>query len=113
MAVATVDNVSGLVLNALETGGSGVSPDAVGGNVKRPVPFPFNANGSYPASGSTSKVLVVRERDLVNRQQAQQPSMPADEINEMIQKGWITVSYAPDTSAGGGIDTEDELIAAL
>jgi hypothetical protein len=55
----------------------------------------------------------VRERDLIVRQQAQQPSMPADEINEMIQKGWITVSYAPDTSAGGGIDTEDELIAAL
>lgn len=111
MAVATVTNTSGLVLNALETGGSGVSPDAVGGNVARPVPFPFGSNGSYAIGGN--KVLPVRERDLIVRQQPQQPSMPADSLNEMIQKGWITVAYAADASAGGGLDTEDELIAAI
>jgi hypothetical protein len=110
MATALVSNTSGLILNALETGGSGVSPDAVGGNVKRPVPFPFGSNGSYAVGGS--KTLVVRDRDLVNRQQAQQPSMPADEINEMIQKGWITVAYTAEAAATS-IDTEDAFIAAL
>lgn len=110
MAVATVTNTSGLVLNTPEVGGSGVSPDAVGGNITRPVPFPFGSNGAYAVAGS--KALPVRERDLVNRQQAQQPSMPADELNEMIQKGWITVAYAGDTSASF-LDTEDELISAV
>lgn len=105
MAVATVTNTSGLVLNALETGGSGVSPDAVGGNVARPVPFPFGSNGSYAVGGN--KELVVRTRDLINRQQAQQPSMPADEIDALIQKGWLTVAYAEDATSS---DTEDALI---
>ncbi len=108
MAVATVTNTSGLVLNALEQGLSGVSSDAVGGNVLRPVPFPFNMNGSYAIGGN--KVLPMRERDIIVRQQPQQPEMPADELNNYVQRGWITFAVAADATPR---DVEDEVINSI
>ena len=115
MAVATLTNTSAsapggaVVLNALQSGGYGISPDAVGGNVARPLPFPFNANGSV-ASAATL-VLPVRERDLIVRQQPQQPSMPADELNNYIQRGWITVAVAAETATV--LDVEDNFITSI
>jgi len=93
-------------LNILETGGNGISPDAVGGNVLRPLPFPFGANGSLAPAGTLE--LGIRERDLVNRQQAQQPSMPADEWQDLVQKGWVSLSFT--RVATGGSDVESDLI---
>ena len=109
MAVATVTNTSGLALNTPETGGYGISPDAVGGNIARPVPFPFGSNGVYAIGGS--KTLPVRERDLIIRQQPQQADLPADELNNYIQRGWLTVAYAAETASV--IDTEDNLISSI
>ena len=109
MAVATVTNSSGLVLNALQSGGYGISPDAVGGNVERPVPFPFGSNGSYAVGAS--KTLAVRERDLSVRPQAQQPMLPADELNNYVQRGWLTISFAAETASV--IDVEDNLISSI
>lgn len=108
MALVTIANTSGLVLNTPEVGGNGVSPDAVGGNITRPIPFPFGSNGAYAVAAS--KQLPVRERDLIIRQQPQQPSMPADELNELVQKGWITFTAAVDATPG---DVEDEFINAV
>ena len=105
-----VENLYSEALNVLETGGNGVSPDAVGGNILRPLPFPFGSNGSL-AAGATSAALGIRERDLVNRQQAQQPSMPADEWQDLVQKGWVGLTFA--RVATGGSDVESDLIDAF
>ena len=104
-----VTNTYSLALNVLETGGNGVSPDAVGGNILRPLPFPFGSNGSL-AAGATSDALGIRERDLVNRQQAQQPSMPADEWQDLVQKGWVTLVF---TVAGTTSDVESNMLDAI
>lgn len=109
MAIATLTNTYTQALNVPEVGGSGVSPDAVGGNVLRPLPFPFNRNGSLASLASVD--LPVRQRDLIVRQQPQSPSMPADELNNYIQRGWLSVSFAAETAAIQ--DVEDSLISAL
>lgn len=116
MAIATLTNTSGLTLNTPQTGGYGISPDAVGGNIARPLPFPFDRNGAL-ADGN-DLVLPVRERDLVVRQQAQQPSLPADELQELVQKGWVEVEFAADATVTAGLtptapDVEDAFVKAF
>lgn len=108
MALLTVTNETSRILNRPETGGNGVSPDAVGGNVLDPLPFPFNANGTIAASGS--KQLGVHARDLSVRQQPQQPMIPADEWAALVQAGTVSLAFAADAQS---TDAEDALGAAL
>lgn len=108
MALLEVRNDSGRILNRLEVGGNGVSPDAVGGNVLDPLPYPFNANG--PLAASAYRELGVHARDFSVRPQAQQPMMPADEWNQMVQAGLVSLSFTADARS---FDPEDLLGAAL
>lgn len=108
MALLEVTNESARVLNRLEEGGNGVSPDAVGGNVLDPLPFPFNANGSLAVGAS--RELPVHGRDFNVRQQMQQPMLPADEWNQMVQAGLVSLSFTYDARS---LDPEDMLAHAL
>lgn len=112
MALLTVQNETSRVLNRPEVGGSGVSPDAVGGNVLDPLPFPFNANGTLAANGDPgdSKQLGIHARDLSVRTQAQQPMIPADEWAALVQAGVVSLTFAADAQS---LDAEDALGAAL
>jgi hypothetical protein len=112
MAIATVTNLTSSVLNAPVVGGNQVSPDAVGGNVLNPVPFPFGSNGSYAANGASgdSKDLKVHARDLIVRVQPQETMNPADELNQLINGGVISLSVATD---GDEVDAEKAVIADI
>lgn len=103
MATATVTNLTSSVLNAPVVGGNQTSPDAVGGNIINPVPFPFGSNGSYAANGASgdSKDLNVHVRDLILRVQPQEPLAPVDELNVMINAGIISLSVATDATEIG------------
>lgn len=112
MAILAVTNDSSVTLNAPETGGYGVSPDAVGGNISNPLPFPFDRNGSLAAGDTLT--LAVNPRDFVLRQQMQQPAVPAEEWDNLIQKGFISVAVtANPTAAALSTDIENVLIAAF
>ncbi len=112
MAIATVTNLTSGVLNAPVVGGNQVSPDAVGGNILRPVPFPFGSNGSYAANGASgdAKDLVVHARDLIVRVQPQESLAPADELNQLINAGVISLSVATDAIE---VDAEKLVIADI
>ncbi len=114
MAIATVTNLTSGVLNAPVVGGNQVSPDAVGGNILQPVPFPFGSNGSYAANGAPGnadeKSLVVHARDLIVRVQPQESLAPADELNQLINAGVISLSVATDAIE---VDAEKLVIADI
>jgi hypothetical protein len=103
----SITNLSGRVLNALEQGGSGVSPDAVGGNRKDPLPYPFD---KVVLAIGASKTLPVRLADM-RRQLTSfgKEVLPHEEWNRMVQSGLVSVTYAPETSSG---DQEEQLVAA-
>lgn len=107
MATMAVTNTSGLVLNVLESGGTGVSPDAVGGNVTRPLPYPFNRNGSLAIGGA--RTLGVNVRDFTTREVMCQPELPVQDWDNLLQKGWVTLAFATANS----VDVQDELIGTL
>lgn len=106
MATMAVTNDSGITLNALQQGGYGVSADAVGGNVANPLPYPFNANGELDDGDTLT--LGVNLHDLFVRQQMQQPELPQQEWDLLIQKGWLSVSYS-DVDLG----VEDALVEEI
>lgn len=108
MALLTVTNETSRVLNRPEVGGNGVSPDAVGGNVLDPLPFPFGANGTLGVGDSLA--LGIHARDLSVRTQPQQPMIPADEWAGLVQAGIVSLAFAADAQS---TDAEDALIAAL
>lgn len=106
MAILEITNDSGITLNALQSGGFGISPDAVGGNVANPLPYPFNANGEL-ADGD-SLTLGINLHDLTSRQQMQQPELPVQEWDMLVNKGWLSLSW---TATQLGV--EDAYVAAF
>lgn len=108
MATMTVTNNSSVTLNRPDTGGLGVSPDAVGGNVRDALPYPFSLNGTL--APSASKSLPVNARDFTTRSQMQQPALPVEEWNLLVQAGTVTVAVAADPNS---VDVDDTVIAAL
>ena len=107
MATMAVTNESSVTLNAPQMGGYGVSPDAVGGNVSNPLPYPFNRNGSI-AAGDT-KTLGINTRDFTTRELMCQPELPIQEWDMLLQAGTISVVFAD----AGFIDLQDALIQSL
>ena len=97
--IATLTNTSGRILNGLETYTFGVAGPAqlivTGGNIKDPLPHPWNRNGSVAIGGT--KVLSVHPQDHRWNPVAGHGREPRDEVNLLIQKGDITVSYAAET----------------
>lgn len=108
MALMTVTNTSGVTLNRPDVGGYGVSPDAVGGNVLDPLPYPFDRNGEL--ADADTRTLAVNVRDFSTRMQMQQPSLPANDWDALLQKGYITASFTDDADA---IDVENSALVAL
>jgi hypothetical protein len=90
--LVTVTNVSGGVLNALEQGGTGVSADAVGGNKKNPLPFPFGHIGSM--ANAATKQLPMHPADWHYKSVPSMPMDPATEWNMMVQAGKVTLTIA-------------------
>lgn len=106
MAILAITNTSGITLNALQQGGYGISPDAVGGNVANPLPYPFNANGALDDSDTMTMGIALH--DLSMRQQMQQPELPLQEWDMLVQKGWLSLAW---TATAMGI--EDAYVEAF
>lgn len=103
--LVTVTNTSGGTLNALESGGSGVSPDAVGGNVSKPLPYPFSHIGSLAAAGS--KQLPMHPADWHHKSIPSLPHTPATLWNQMVQAGQVTLTVADQA---GVRDSEEKFL---
>ena len=90
----SVTNLQSAEMNGLDTYLSGVqgtpsSMAATGGARKDPLPYPFNRSGAI-AAGAT-KTLPVRSRDFVRQNTPFEPLAPADEWQQLIQAGKISV----------------------
>jgi hypothetical protein len=90
----SVTNLQSAEMNGLDTHLSGVqgtpsSMAATGGARKDPLPYPFNRSGAI-AAGAT-KTLPVRSRDFVRQNTPFEPLAPADEWQQLIQAGKISV----------------------
>ena len=103
--LVTVTNVSGVTLNALESGGSGVSPDAVGGNVKLPLPYPFGHIGALAAAGT--KELPMHPADWSHKAVPSLPQAPSTLWNQMVQAKQVTLTVADQT---GVMDSEEKYL---
>lgn len=109
----TVTNVSGRIINTPITGGSGVSPDAVGGSVSDPLPYPFSHVGPVAIGGSTA-ALPVHEQDWRFKSVPWLPSEPADDWNYLVQAKVVTIGFGAEVAppVGQG-DQEDRFVNAV
>jgi hypothetical protein len=90
----TVTNLTATAINTPIVGGAGVSPDAQGGSVFMPLPYPFShvtlgANGG----GSDSKTLPVHVEDFQYKSVPWLPMEPSREWAALLQKGIVSVSF--------------------
>lgn len=109
--LVTVTNTSGVTLNALasETHGSGPSGVvATGGAKVKPLPYPFGHIGSLAAAGT--KQLPMHPSDWRYKSVPWVSHEPAQEWNDLVQKGWVTLAYAAET---GRRDAEELFTAAV
>lgn len=95
--IATITNISGVDLNALDsyTLGTGLAGGTVrGGARKNPLPHPFSH--LVILSGGAPVLLGFYAQDLEYRPYTGAVS-PRDELNKLIQKSYITLSFAAST----------------
>ena len=105
----TVSNLSSTVtLNALITGGNGVSPDAVGGSRSNPLPYPF---AHVTLAPSASLQLPMHLEDFRYKSVPWLPLEPSREWARLIQQGVVSVSYTNDTLDTG--DAEGHMASTL
>lgn len=108
MAIMSVTNTSGGVMNALASGGYGSSPDAVGGVIANPLPYPFNKSASL-ANGAT-RALPMHQTDLHTKPTPAFPMEPVAEWNQLVQAGKVTVSFAKEATS---TDVDEALVLVL
>ncbi len=91
--IATLTNVSGVTINILDThdGGSG----AVGGQRKFPLPYPFGHIGALAASATS--ILPMHPSDWRYKRVYWLTHEPKDELNAMVHRGQITLSFGAQT----------------
>ena len=100
--VVTVTNVSGGNLNNLDTISFGSGPsalNAVGGQKKNALPYPFNRENVGTLANSASAVLPMRPDDWWFKPVPGVPSTPMQEWNMLVQAGKVTMSFATESTA--------------
>lgn len=113
MTVTNITNTAGhplfpgVTINTPDTGGSGVSPDAVGGNKKYPLPYPCSHVG--PIIAGASVVQVVHVEDMRRMSVPWLPLEPSREWQMLVQQGIVSVTFS-ELSTGKNV--EDSLIPA-
>lgn len=106
--LVTVTNVTTAAINNLITGGSGVSSDAVGGSVNRPLPYPFAHIGSLAASGT--KQLPMHPADWRRKAVPWVPLEPAAEWQQLVQAKVVTLTIGAQS---GVVDSEENFIHSV
>ena len=95
--IATITNISGVDLNALDTItlGTGLAGGTVrGGARKNPLPHPFSH--LVMLWGGAPVLLGFYAQDLEYKPYTGAPS-PRDELNKLIQKSYITLGFGAAT----------------
>jgi len=100
-----IDNVSGHVINTPQVGGNGVSPDAVGGNISYPLPYPAAHVGAIAIGANVD--IEVKAGDFRRRHVMWSPLEPRDEWNQMVQSGLVDL-----TVSGTANGDQEELFIA-
>lgn len=106
--LVTVTNTSGVTINTPEIGGYGRSPDAVGGAISKPLPFPFSHIG--PLVNGGSKQLPMHPADWHTTRVPWVPQKPLTEWNSLVQAGVCTLTIADQV---GVKDLEEKMIIEL
>lgn len=99
----TVTNLLTVAINTPAVGGSGVSPDAVGGTKKYALPYPFSSAG--PIAPGATLTLPVHVEDFRYKSVPWLPLEPSREWQMLIQAKVVSVSFA-----GGGNNVEDNVV---
>lgn len=102
----TITNVSGVTINTPAVGGSGISPDAAGGSLSYPLPYPFSHSG--PLATGIARTLPVHAADFRYKSVPWLPLGPSEEWQGLVQGGIVTITFAAD-----GNDVEDSMLASL
>ena len=116
MAIATLTNTSGGVLNKLDVHEGGSL--AVGGQVKDPLPYPFNWVGQTAASGDVgladagTAVYAMHPQDFNYKPLLWKALAPIDEMKQMLMAGQVTLTFAAETDSAA-VHKEELLIATL
>jgi hypothetical protein len=97
----------GVTINTPDTGGAGVSADALGGNKKYPLPYPFAHVG--PIAPGATVTMVVHTEDMRHKSVPWLPLEPSREWQMLVQQGIVTVTFS-ELSTGKNV--EDALIPA-
>jgi hypothetical protein len=97
----------GVIINTPDTGGTGVSPDAVGGNKRYPLPYPFAHVG--PVAAGATVVQVIHVEDMRRMSVPWLPLEPSREWQMLVQQGIVTVTFS-ELSTGKNV--EDAIIPA-
>jgi hypothetical protein len=99
----TVTNTSGHILNDFDTY-YGYSPtplvNAVGGQRRDPLPYPFDWVVLQAAGPLVSKQLPIRPRDFTHKAVPWLPLRPGEEWNQMIQAGKVTYLLGAEAAFG-------------
>ena len=113
MIVTNITNTAGtqlfpgVTINTPDTGGFGVSPDAVGGNKKYALPYPFSHVGPIAAGAAVTQVIHVE--DMRRMSVPWLPLEPSREWQMLVQQGIVSVTFSELTI---GKNVEDTLIPA-
>jgi len=113
MTVTNVTNTAGgqlfpgVTINTPDTGLSGVSADAVGGNKLYALPYPFSHVG--PIAAGAAVTMVVHVEDMRRMSVPWLPLEPSREWQMLVQKGIVSVAFS-ELSTGKNV--EDALIPA-
>lgn len=108
--IATLTNASGGNLNVAVYGEDGASlggghlGEAYATHRTNPLPYPFDAQGGGTLANSATIVIGIRPSDW-RRQNPASALEPSGKLNDMVQKGQITLSYG----AEAGIQHPEEI----
>lgn len=90
--LVTLTNSSGVTINTPATGGYGISADAVGGTITKPLPYPFSHIG--PLINGGTKQLQMHPADWHRKSVPWLPQDPATEWNQLVQDGTVSLAVA-------------------
>lgn len=114
MTITNITNTAGSIyfpgftINTPTVGGSGVSPDAVGGSITYPLPYPANKAG--PLAAGASVVVTLHTEDFQNKSVPWLPLTPSTEWQMLVQKGIVTVAFS-EGNIGKNVD--DQAVATV
>jgi len=108
--IVTLTNTSGVTLNALDSVDtttfystpSVAGLQATGGGVVKPLPYPFDRIGSL--ANSATKVLSMHTADWLYKAVPWLPETPAMQWNVLVQKGWVTLGIAAESTSQDQFD---------